>query len=214
VRIKEFARSGLGLRNWRQIPRNRESVAKSHFNQSRFSSALLSRQVDKRRQAARRTGRSDSCETSPARRSGADSRRRLSIRKPGRQSPLPYRMRIAESVWVEEHRRCGLGLRNGRQVQRNCECVAKRPLQPLWRACRTFKRFSRSLQTGWPFRIDRHIYTFETKNGPIARKSISVPRKHFMASSGVQTMGSPRTLNDVLIRTGTSENSAKLLIKR
>ena len=38
--------------------------------------------------------------------------------------------------------------------------------------------------------------------GPTIRASISVPRKQFQASSGVQTIGSPRTLKDVLMTSG------------
>jgi hypothetical protein len=42
-----------------------------------------------------------------------------------------------------------------------------------------------------------------TKKSSIHRRSISVAKKQLIASSGVFTIGSPRTLKDVLIKIGT-----------
>ena len=44
---------------------------------------------------------------------------------------------------------------------------------------------------------------------PQTRISISVPIKHLNASLGEQTIGSPRTLKDVLINTGHSVSFLK-----
>ena len=48
---------------------------------------------------------------------------------------------------------------------------------------------------------------------PIAKKSISVAIKHLKASSGVFTIGSPRTLKDVFTRTGHFVTSLNLVSK-
>ena len=48
---------------------------------------------------------------------------------------------------------------------------------------------------------------------PITKTSKPVPIKHLKASSGLKTIGSPRTLNDVLTKTGQFVFSLNLLIK-
>jgi hypothetical protein len=46
------------------------------------------------------------------------------------------------------------------------------------------------------------LLTLEDQEFAIAKRSIPVFAKQRAASSGLQTIGSPRTLNDVLISTG------------
>ena len=55
---------------------------------------------------------------------------------------------------------------------------------------------------------------FSVQNGPSASASRSVLRKQRMASSGVQTMGSSLSLNDVLVSMGTPVSSWNRLINR
>ena len=50
------------------------------------------------------------------------------------------------------------------------------------------------------------------RKGPIAKKSMSVAKKQRMASSGVQAIGSPLTLKDVLMMMGVPESFPKLSI--
>src|SRR5436190_3900183 len=53
---------------------------------------------------------------------------------------------------------------------------------------------------------------FSSKKGPSTRLSMWVRMKHRYASSGVQTLGSPRTLNDVVTTTGQPVRSRNAVI--
>src|SRR5690606_41996340 len=48
-----------------------------------------------------------------------------------------------------------------------------------------------------------HVASFSSTNEPITSASSGDVKKHSTASRGVQTLGSPRVLNDVFTSTGT-----------
>jgi len=63
----------------------------------------------------------------------------------------------------------------------------------------------------WPHHKEKltHFWWVLLGGDPYMEVDYSVPMKHFQASSGVHTMGSPRTLKLVLTRTGHPVSARK-----
>src|SRR5450759_5041281 len=63
--------------------------------------------------------------------------------------------------------------------------------------------YNRNMNRTLTIRHHHRFYGFSKRNEPMTNASSGEVQKHSIASRGVQTIGSPRVLNEVLTSTGT-----------